>query len=169
MGLFNMFKGDSGAEMTPHKAFATALLYCMASDGEMDPEEVGHLLSVIGGDRQGGTIGVGQNNKALLDAAMKYMRKHTVDQFLEEATPVLTKAQRLCVLMNIVDSAMADGEAEPEEQVVFDKMQKSFGITDDEFKPFFEALMIKNDRSVFLNQNHPNNSPDFQVKLSSVS
>ena len=49
MGLFDMFKGDKGEEMTPHFAFATSLLYMMGADGEMDQEEIGQLLAVIGG------------------------------------------------------------------------------------------------------------------------
>lgn len=165
MGLFSMFKGDKGEAMTPHKAFAIALIYCMGADGEMDPEEVGHLLAVIGGERQGGSIGVGANNRALLDSAMRYVRSHSHDQFLAEAAPILTTAQKLCIMMNIVDSALSDGEAEREEQEFFDKMQKAFGIGDDAFKPYFEVIMMKNDRSVFLNQNHPLNAPDFKVGL----
>ena len=165
MGLFSMFKSDKGEQMTPHKAFAIALIYCMGADGEMDPEEVGHLLSVIGGSREGGTIGVGANNRALLDAAMKYVRSHTPDQFLAEATPLLTQAQRLAILLNIVDSAMSDGEAEREEQELFNKMQAAFGFSDDQFRPYFEVLMRKNDRSVFLDQNHPNNGSNFKVSL----
>lgn len=165
MSLFSMFKGDKGEQMTPHKAFAVALLYTMAADGEMDAEEVGHLLSVIGGSSSGGTIGVGANNQALLNSAMKYVRSHSPDQFLAEATPLLTTAQRLCILMNLVDSALSDGEAEPEERAFFDKTQAAFGISDEEFRPYFQVLMMKSDRSVFLDQNHPLNRPDFKVGL----
>jgi uncharacterized tellurite resistance protein B-like protein len=169
MSLFNMFKSDKGEQMTPHKAFAIALIYTMAADGEMDPEEVGHLLAVIGGESKGGVIGVGANNQALLDAAFKYVRKNSHEQFLAEATPVLTTAQRLCILMNLVDSALADGDAEPEERVFFDKAQQAFGITDEEFRPYFEVIMMKNDRSVFRDQNHPMNQPGFKVGLSGVN
>jgi uncharacterized tellurite resistance protein B-like protein len=56
MGLFDMFKGDKGETMTPHFAFAASLLYMMGSDGEMANEEIGHLLSVLGGKNKGGTI-----------------------------------------------------------------------------------------------------------------
>jgi uncharacterized tellurite resistance protein B-like protein len=169
MGLFNMFKSDSGEKMTAHKAFACALIYCMGSDGEMDPEEVGHLLSVLGGSRDGDSIGVGANNKALLDSALKYVRKVQFETFLTEATPVLTPAQRLCVLTNMVDSAMSDGEAEQEEQVLIGKAQQAFGISDEQFRPFFEVIIMKNDRSVFTNPNHPHNQAGYQVKLSGVN
>jgi len=167
MGLFDMFKGDTGAQMTPHLAFATSLLYMMAADGEMDNEEVGHLLSVLGGSDDGhGNIGVGANNKALLDNAMKYRRKNSIETFLQEATPLLSDAQKMCILVNLIDSSLADGQPEPEEQALFGKVMQSFGVSEERFRPFFEVIMLKHDRSVFVNQSHPSNQPGFKVQLS---
>lgn len=168
MGLFDMFKGDSD-QMTPHFAFATALLYCMAADGEMDNEEVGHLLSVLGGSNSGGSIGVGAQNQKLLDRAVKYVRTKSVDEFLAEAVPLLTDAQKICILCNLIDSALSDGEAEPEEQVLITKIQNAFGISDERFKPFFEVLMAKCDRTVFVNDHHPANAPGYVVKISGLN
>ncbi len=167
MGLFDMFKGDTGAQMTPHLAFATSLLYMMSADGEMDHEEVGHLLSVLGGSDDGrGNIGVGANNQALLDNALKYRRKNTVETFLTEATPLLSDAQKMCILVNLIDSSLADGQPEPEEQMLFGKFLQAFGVSEERFRPFFEVIALKNDRSVFVNQNHPSNQPGYQVRLS---
>lgn len=167
MGLFDMFKSDSGEKMTPHLAFATSLLYMMSADGEIDHEEVGHLLSVLGGqDRGDGTVGVGAQNQALLDKAVKYRRNHSADAFLTEITPLLTDAQKMCILVNLIDSSFADGQPEPEEQALFGKFMQAFGISEDRFRPFFEVILLKTDRSVFVNQNHPKNAPGYQVKLS---
>ncbi|MDD2609506.1 MAG: TerB family tellurite resistance protein [Giesbergeria sp.] len=167
MGLFDMFKSDSGDKMTPHLAFATSLIYMMSADGEIDHEEIGHLLSVLGGSDQGnGTVGVGAQNQALLDSAVKYRRKNSIDTFLQEATPLLSDAQKMCMLVNLIDSSLADGQPEPEEQALFGKFMQAFGISEERFRPFFEIIMLKNDRSVFTNQNHPKNDPSYQVKLS---
>lgn len=167
MGLFDMFKGDTSTEMTPHLAFATALLYMMAADGEMDNEEIGHLLSVLGGSDDGhGTIGVGANNRHLLDTAMKYRRKNAIDTFLQEATPLLTDAQKMCILVNLIDSSLADGQPEQEEQMLFGKFLQAFGIAEERFRPFFEVIALKNDRAVFTNKQHPSNQPGYEVKLS---
>lgn len=166
MGLFDMFKSDKADTMTPHLAFAISLIYCMGADGEMDNEEVGHLLSVLGGESQGGTIGVGANNRALLDSALRYVRSNPPDRFLSEATPLLSDAQKLCILMNMVDSALSDGQPEREEQELIGRFQSAFGISDERFRPFFEVLVLKNDRSVFTRPDHPNNAPGFQVSLS---
>ena len=165
MGLFDMFKSDEGRAMTPHLAFATSLVYVMGADGEMDPEGVGHLLSVLGGASQGGGIGVGANNRALLDQAIRIARTKPLHAFLEEATPVLTDAQRMCILTNLVDSALADGQPEREEQEMIAAVQRAFGISDERFRPYFEVIAFKNDRSVFVDQSHPYNRPGFQVSL----
>ncbi|MBD0382504.1 tellurite resistance TerB family protein [Paenibacillus sedimenti] len=166
MGLFDLFKGDKSTEgMTPHFAFATSLLYMMKSDGEMDHEEIGQLLAVLGGEEKNGVIGVGANNRELLDRAMKYTRNNPIEKFLQEAAPILTDAQKICILINLVDSSLADGEPEKEEQVLFAKFLNGFNISEERFTPFFEVISLKNDRSVFLNQNHPKNQPGYQVSL----
>lgn len=167
MGLFDMFKSDSGDKMTPHLAFATSLIYMMSADGEIDHEEIGHLLSVLGGEEQSnGTVGVGAQNQALLDNAVKYRRKNSIDTFLQEAAPLLSDAQKMCILTNLIDSSLADGQPEPEEQALFGKFLQAFGVSEARFRPFFEVIVLKNDRSVFTNQNHPKNDASYQVKIS---
>lgn len=164
MGLFDMFKGDS-QEMTPHFAFAVSLIYMISADGKIENEEVGQLLAVLGGQESGGTIGVGANNKQLLDRAVKYVQKNSPDAFLAEAAPLLTDAQKMCILTNILDSSLADGEAAPVEQVLFNKFLQKFDIAESRFEPFFQVLILKNDRSVFTDKNHAKNQPGYTVEL----
>lgn len=167
MGLFDMFQQDAGQQMTPHLAFATSLIYMMAADGEMDHEEVGHLLAVLGGQKKSdGSVGVGAQNRQLLQSAQKIVRNTPLDQFLAQAAPILSDAQKMCILTNLVDSSLADGTAEAEEQQMFDKFLRAFGISEERFRPFFEVIVLKNDRTVFTSNNHPHNQPGFQVNLS---
>ena len=103
MGLFDMFKSDAGTEMTPHFAFVTALIYMIAADGEIQNEEIGQLLSVLGGEKSSnGVIGVGAQNEKLLRNAQKYVQSNSPDKFLEEAAPLLTDAQKMCILLTSV-------------------------------------------------------------------
>jgi len=165
MGLFDMFKGDT-EEMTPHLAFATSLLYMMSADGEMDNEEVGHLLSVLGGENDGSSIGVGANNEALLQRAMDYARNNHIDDFLAEVSPMLTDAQKMCILVNLLDSSLSDGDSEVEEQELFLAFLNAFEVSEERFRPFFEVVVLKNDRSVFTNVEHPSNQNGYRVQLS---
>lgn len=138
MGLFDMFKGAAPLDLTPRRALTVSLIYCMGSDGEIDPEEVGHLLSVLGRSA----------TRDELDRCMKYARSTPPDQFLAEAAAKLNEAQRLCILLNMIDSAMADGEAEQGERALIEKCQQAFGIDNAKLEPYFRALIAKNDRSV---------------------
>jgi uncharacterized tellurite resistance protein B-like protein len=167
--MFDRFRADQGLTMTPRLAFATSLIYCMGADGEMDDEEIGHLLSVLGGAGTRGRIGVRANNRALLDQAVRIARTKPLDQFLAEVTPILTDGQRMCILLNLVDSAMSDGTAEGEEQALVAQFQRAFGIPDERFVPFFEALHVKNDRSVFLNPDHPHDGDGFAAGLDELA
>ena len=165
MGLFDMFKGDS-EEMTPHFAFATSLIYMIGADGKVENEEVGQLLAVLGGEESGGVIGVGANNKQLLDRAFKYYQKHPdIDHFLTEVAPLLTDAQKMCMLTNLLDSSLSDGTAAPEEQELFNHFLQAFGVSEERFQPFFEVIALKNDRSVFTKTDHPSNQPGHTVQL----
>lgn len=137
MGLFDMFKGDAAQPMTPKLAFATSLIYMMAADGQIEEEEIGQLLSAIGGDRP------------LLDNAVKYARKNNVDTFLQQAAPALSEPQKLCVLANLCDSLLADGSAAPAEQALFGRFLTAFQVSEERFRPYFEVIAMKNDRSVF--------------------
>ena len=129
MGLFDMFKSDAGTEMTPHFAFVTALIYMIAADGEIQNEEIGQLLSVLGGEKSSnGVIGVGAQNEKLLRNAQKYVQSNSPDKFLEEAAPLLTDAQKMCILTNLCDSLLSDGNADPTEQQLFYKFMQGFGI-----------------------------------------
>ena len=137
--MFGMFKSQSAAlDLTPRTCLAVSLIYCMAADGEMDEEEVGHLLSALGRGmtRQG------------LDAALRYARATKPEQFLADATPRLRPEQRLCILLNMIDSAMSDGEAEQGEQDLVRRFAEAWGLSEEALAPHFRTLVAKNQRSV---------------------
>ena len=50
-------------------------------------------------------------------------------------------------------------------QALFMKFMHAFGIDEERFGPFFEVISIKNDRTVFLNQNDSKNAPGYRVSL----
>jgi len=160
MGLFNMFKGQETTEaMTPRLALAVSLLYICAADGEMDPEEVGGLLAILGGQSGRGGVGFSNEAKQVLDSAVRYTRKTRPPEFLAQAAPMLTEAQKFAILVNMLDSALSDGQPEVEEQQLFNQFLVAFGVTEERFKPFFDVIMLKYERAVFVDPNHPMNQP----------
>jgi uncharacterized tellurite resistance protein B-like protein len=138
MGLFDMFKAAAPLDVTPRRALVVALIQCMGSDGEIDPEEVAHLVSVLGRTA----------TQDELDRCLKYARSTSPAAFLAEVAPKLNREQRLCILLNMIDSAMADGEAEPGERELIIQYQQAFGFDDATIEPYFKALVAKNERGV---------------------
>lgn len=137
--MFNLFKSQAPAfDLTPRNCLAAALIYCMGADGEMDQEEIGHLLSVLGP----------RATRETLDAALRYCRATPADQFAATAGQRLRPEQKMCIILNMIDSAMSDGEAEPGEQQLVMGFVQSWGISQAELEPHFRSLTAKNDRSV---------------------
>ncbi len=136
--MFGMFKSQAALDLTTRNALVVSLIYCMGADGEMDQEEIGHLVSVLGP----------RASRENLEACMKYARANKPDAFLAAVSPTLNDAQKLCILLNMVDSAMADGEAEAEEQALFARFQAAFGMSEEVLRSHFQTLVAKNDRAV---------------------
>lgn len=136
--MFGMFKSQTSLEFTPRNCLAASLIYCMKADGEIDQEEVGHLMSVLGRNA----------TRQQLDAVLRYTRSTPPEQFLAEAAPGLRPDQRLCIILNMIDSAMSDGETEQGEQRLIMQFARSFGLTEAELTPHFRTLVAKNDRAV---------------------
>ena len=149
MGLFDKFKGQKIPDQTPYLALVTSLVYCMAADGEFDNEEIAYLITVLGGQDKGGKIGFKSKNQQYLDSALEYAKACSVDKFLNDVSSILTEAQKLCIICNMTDIALSDGEAEAEEQDLIIQFQKAFGISDEQLDTLVGTLILKNDRSIF--------------------
>lgn len=152
MGLFDKFRGRDDVRLSPFLVLIISLVYCQAADGEIDDEEVAFLITALGGqsDEKAGVIGIAGDKRTLLDQALKYVRRTSVDNFLREAPPMLSYQQKLCILCNMADSSLADGDAEAEEQELISKFQQAFGVSDDAMRPIIETVILKNDKSIFF-------------------
>ena len=136
--MFGMFKSQAPSlELNPRSCLAISLIYCMGADGEMDHEEISHLHSVLGRSA----------TRQQLEAVVGYARATQPSQFLAEVAPRLRHEQKLCIVLNMIDSAMSDGEAEPGEQRLVMQFAEAFGLTEAELTPHFRTLVAKNGRA----------------------
>jgi uncharacterized tellurite resistance protein B-like protein len=130
--------GSGGViHLTPYLSLIVAILYMMAADDEISDQECNHLLSVFGGDQQ------------ILQRALKYVESKSVDEFLAEVPEVVEGENRLCILLNVCDSSMSDGEFAKSEMILFSRMLSVLGYDRNSFKPYFETISLKNKHSVF--------------------
>ena len=138
MGLFDKF--SSNVELTPAIALATSMIYMMASDGELAPEEENYLVVTL--------YAVG-NPEELIKKAIKYSKNQDLEAFQKEANEVLSDEQKTTLLANLIDLLLADGEASEEEEELFFSFVESFGMTTDDVQPFIDAISVKNNYSLF--------------------
>jgi len=127
---------DQVIELTPHLALAVALLYMIASDGEIEDQESSQLQSVLGGDKE------------VLRYGLAYVQSTSVEQFLQDAPEALSHKDSLCILTNVCDSLLSDGHADDAELALFHRMVSALGMTEQAFDPYIKTIALKNDKTV---------------------
>ena len=143
MSLFEEFNSQQGArgELDAPFVFIASMTYMASADGEVLDEELMPILSWLGSSER--SVQAGQR-------AMRYARETPVEDFLTEATPLLNRDQKLCLLANMLDVLFADGFADPSEQELFFLFCEAFRVREEEYRPFVQAAIIKNNRSLFF-------------------
>jgi len=139
MGFFDKF--SSNTELTPAIALATSMIYMMASDGEIDDEEMNYLavkLYAIG------------DAEELMSLSQKYSKKQGLEAFQKEANEKLTEDQKFTILANLIDILLADGDADEEEQNLFFSFVEAFRISEDDIQPYIDIISVKNDLASFV-------------------
>ncbi|WP_353133728.1 hypothetical protein [Limnohabitans sp.] len=144
VNLLDDLKQEAGLEavgaekihLTPYLTLACALLYMVASDGELDAAETSHLQSVLGGDEE------------VLRYGVHYVQTLSFDAFLIDAPDLLSMKDKWCILSNVCDALLSDGQADPAELTQFARLKQAFGVEDKQFEPFFKILTLKNDKSI---------------------
>ncbi len=118
--------------ITPHLVLAASILYMMSADGDVSEEEIGQLSAVI------------NPYEGLQAAAMSYVDKFKLNEFIAGTQNKLNAEQRLYILLNLCDSMLADGVADPREVAIFNQFLEVFGYTEHAFKPYYSVIYIKN-------------------------
>jgi uncharacterized protein YejL (UPF0352 family) len=102
----------------------------------VEAEEIGQVLQALG------------NDKTLFDNAGRYAKSKDLDAFLAESAALLNADQKLCVLLNLLDSLLADGVAAPQEQALFGRFMAAYGVSEQSLEPYAMGISVKNNRKV---------------------
>jgi hypothetical protein len=135
LGAYDAHASTSEA-LTAHVALATSLLYMMAASGAIAAENMAQLHALIG------------ECEGLQGVALAYIRRVKFNQFLPQASALLTDAQKLYILVHACDSLLLDGRIEDLERQMFQAMLSAFGYSERSFRPYFHTLEIKNAKPV---------------------
>ena len=85
----------------------------------------------------------------LLTRAERYLREVPIEQFLEEARTLLNAEQKMCLALNLLDAALAQGAVRPGDHPRLTLILERLGVTVEQMRPYWQALAIKNDLSLF--------------------
>ena len=121
-------------ELNPYLILNISLLYMVAADGIIRDEELSILQSVTGAD------------KSIINESLKYSQNIKLPDFFDIAPRYLNKKEKLCILLNILDLMLIDGNTAEEELDYFFKLQEVFGFTDELIKPYLSILKLKNNK-----------------------
>ena len=124
-------------KLSPPLVLTACLLYIMASDGKIQEQESSQLQQVIGG------------NDGLLAHALAYVKAFPVEKFLEDAPSVLSQKDKLCIMANLYDSMLADGNADKKEHEIFNKFREAFDLKKSDISLIVEVVTLKNNKDIF--------------------
>jgi len=147
-GEFKPITSDKLSDLSPHLAMAVSIVYMMSADGAIGQEEIGQLETMVG------------EFDGLQEFALQFVRKIKRGDFLNHAKHALDKPQRLCVLLNVSDSMMADEDIGMLEDKLFVSMLDAFAVKESAFKKYYEVLELKNIK--------PFNVSDFEYSIEHV-
>ena len=122
--------------LSPYLLLIISLLYMVAADGVIREDEISLLQSITGAD------------KSIINVALKYTQKIKLTDFLMTAPSLLKPKDKICILLNILDLMLIDGNTAEEELDYFFNLQEAFGFTDEQIKPYLSILKVKTNKKI---------------------
>ena len=140
MSLFDRLSkigGNKDISLTPKGAFALSAMTIIGIDGSIEEEEIDALQRIVRGDRDA------------FDQAYKVYKDRSVSECIQVVDKSLNEKQKVAVIANLLDLAMADGMLAGSEEELLTSYINTFQIPDDIVKDIIDVVSIKNDFSVF--------------------
>ena len=147
--------------LTPMQALATAMAYIVKADNKAVPEERAGMVSLLGKHVSKREMSSTQIQRLTVDA-FAYVAEHEYDKFLLSIEDTLMPAQIISVMANMYELMIVDGHVIAREKELVDEFIRFFDIDRRIVNTVREILMIKNDTTMFLRNDHPNNGSDFR-------
>lgn len=155
-------------KLTPALALVASLDYMANADQEYTLEETNAVLTVA--FRAEGLEGI--DYEELVTQGTTYSKNTSLEDFLAEAEPILTEAQKLCILTNLADISFINEPIVVEERKVLTAFLQAFGISPDQARPYFHGIRVKNNLAAFNTpgtpQHHDQLTPAMALYVSLV-
>lgn len=151
-------------KLTPLQILAIAEVYVLTADDKVVPEERATLVSLFGKHVSKREIPP-QDVQRLTSNAFEYVEKHAFDDFLIAIEGIITPVQAIAIFANMYEAMLVDGTVVALEKELVEKFYRFFCIEKRIVNTIREIIMVKNDTSIFLREDHPNNGEDFHFSF----
>lgn len=148
--------------LTPMQVLATAQAYVILADNKTLPEERAGLVGLLGKHVSRSDL-TPQQIQGLTADAFAYVAKYPFDEFLLSIEATITPAQIVAIFCNMYETMLIDGQMVAKEKELIEKFYRFFNIDKRVVNTARELVFIKNDTSIFLRKDHPNNGRDFRL------
>ncbi|MEY4016981.1 MAG: hypothetical protein RLZZ189_779, partial [Pseudomonadota bacterium] len=81
--------------------------------------------------------------------ALAYVKAFPVEKFLEDAPSVLSQRDKLCIMANVCDSMLSDGNADIKEIKIFETFREAFDLQKSEINHIIDTVTLKNNKNIF--------------------
>ncbi len=150
--------------MTPMQILMTALAYVVLADKKALPEERANLAALMGKHVTKKDLLPSQIQQ-LTSEAFDYAMVTPFEEFLPTIESRLRPAQIASILANMYEVMIVDGNIVAREKELIDAFYKFFDMDRRLIGAMREILMVKNDTTMFLRDDHPLNGRDFKFKF----
>jgi len=137
MGLFDKLSSTKNIQLSPKGALALAAMTVIGVDGAIEDDELAGLQRIVRGDAEA------------FNQAYALYKDKSLQECLDIVTEALDQKQKVSVIANLLDLAMADGILAGAEEKLLTAYVGSFQLSEDIIKDIVEVIQVKNDFSVF--------------------
>lgn len=122
--------------LSPFEFLAAALTAMMEEDGDLSPAEKEYLIRII-------------EDHKVCDAGRRALHQVGIDMLIRRLPDLLSEEQATCMIANLMELAMVDGELRGLERKLLERFRKAAHIDTEIFDSLYNALVIKNNLSVY--------------------
>ncbi len=148
--------------LSPLEALVTAEAYVILADKKALPEERAALVALLGKHLNKSELSSAQIQQLTADA-FAYVARYEYRDFLASLDGLLSPAQLIAILANMYEAMIVDGQIIARERELIDEFQKFFEIDRRVIATVREVVVIKNDTTLFLRDDHPSNHDQFKM------
>lgn len=131
MGLLT----GSKKKVSAQGALVLAMMAMIYIDGDADDSEVDILVRIVDNS---------EGDESFVELEELYDDTEDLDDLLDLITNSLNEKQRMTVIANLLDTAMADGILEDNEKVLLKAFIKRFDMDSDDVDVIIKVIAIKN-------------------------